>query len=93
MQIVWTATAIRHLAAIQTYIERDKPEAARRVASAIRQTVAYLAEHPYLGRAGRKPGTRELVIAGTRYVVPYRVKGDRLAILAVLHGAQRRDVM
>ena len=90
MQIVWTETAIRHLAAVQTYIEHDKPEAAQRVADAICQAVAYLAAYPHLGRAGRKPGTRELVVADTPYVVPYQVQGERLTILAVLHGAQRR---
>ena len=90
MQIVWTETAIRHLTAIQAYIEQDKPIAARRVAKIIRETVAYLATHPYLGRAGRKPGTRELVVADTPYIVPYRVQDDRLTILAVLHGVRRR---
>ncbi|MGO8786467.1 MAG: type II toxin-antitoxin system RelE/ParE family toxin [Terriglobia bacterium] len=90
MQIVWTETAVRHLSAIQAYIEQEEPEAAQRVAAAIRKAVAYLAVHPHLGRAGRKPGTRELVIADTPYLVPYTVKGDRVTILAVLHGAQRR---
>ncbi len=90
MQIVWTETAVRHLAEIQAYIEQDKPEAARRVAAKIRKTIAYLGEHPHLGRAGRKPGTRELVIADTPYIVPYRVHRHCLMILAVLHGAQQR---
>jgi plasmid stabilization system protein ParE len=36
MRIVWTRKAVRHLADIQTYIERDKPQAARKVAAAIR---------------------------------------------------------
>ncbi|MGD1104828.1 MAG: type II toxin-antitoxin system RelE/ParE family toxin [Terriglobia bacterium] len=90
MQIVWTETALRHLAAIQAYIEQDKPQAARDVAQAICRAVAYLAAHPHLGRPGRKPGTRELIIPGTPYLVPYQVQGDRLTIVAVLHGAQRR---
>ena len=93
MQIVWSETAIRHLSAIQAYIEQDKPEAARRVATGICRAVARLAAYPHLGRAGRKPGTRELVIAETPYIVPYKVKGDCLTILAVLHGAQRRRAM
>jgi addiction module RelE/StbE family toxin len=89
MRIVWTRKALRHLADIRTYIEQDKPEAARKVAASILRTVAYLAQHPHLGRPGRKPGTRELVIADTPYLVPYQVRDDRLIILAVLHGAQR----
>jgi addiction module RelE/StbE family toxin len=89
MRIVWTRKAVRHLADIQAYIEHDKPQAARKVAAAIRKAVAYLAQYPHLGRPGRKAGTRELVIADTPYVVPYQVCDDSLVILAVLHGAQR----
>jgi toxin ParE1/3/4 len=90
MQIVWTATAVRHLAAIQAYIERDKPKAAQQVGKTIREAVSYLAAYPHLGRPGRKPRTRELVIAGTPYLVVYQVQADRLTILAVFHGALRR---
>jgi len=89
MRIVWTRKALQHLADIQTYIEQDKPEAARRVADTIRKTVAYLAKHPHLGRPGRKAGTRELVIVDTPYIIPYQVRDDRLIILSVLHGARR----
>jgi addiction module RelE/StbE family toxin len=88
MRIVWTRKAVRHLADIQTYIKRDKPQAARKVAAAIRKAVAYLAQYPHLGRPGRKAGTRELVIADTPYIVPYQVRDDHLIILALLHGAQ-----
>ena len=90
MQIVWTETAIRHLAGIQAHIQQDKPIAARRVAKVIRETVTYLATHPNLGHAGRKPGTRELVVGDTPYIVPYRVQDGRLTILAILHGARRQ---
>ena len=41
-----------------------------------------------MGRPGRVPGTRELVVPGTRYLVPYRVTGDTLQILRVYHGAR-----
>lgn len=44
--------------------------------------------HPHLGRPGRESETRELLVAGTPYIAPYRVHRDRLAILAVLHAAQ-----
>src|SRR5437868_4762505 len=48
-----------------------------------------LAQMPNLGRPGRVPGTRELVVPGTRYVIPYRVRAERLEIIAVFHGRQR----
>jgi toxin ParE1/3/4 len=34
-------------------------------------------------------GTRELVIAGTPFIVVYRVFGNSLRILSVIHGARR----
>jgi toxin ParE1/3/4 len=45
--------------------------------------------NPHMGRPGRVPGTRELVIRRTRYIVPYRVHGETLQILRVYHSARR----
>ena len=89
MTIVWSARALRHLAKLRAFIARDRPTAAREVALAILSSVELLADQPGLGRPGRLPGTRELVIPGTPYVVPYRVRGSRLEIIAVFHGRQR----
>ena len=90
MQIVWTHRAIRHLTNLRSYIEQDKPEAAHRIAERIMTAAESLTMHPQKGRPGRRPGTRELVIPNTPYILPYRVKGERVVILAVLHGAQLR---
>ena len=57
--------------------------------SASRQRSACLPTWPHRGRPGRWPGTRELIIPGTPYIVPYRVKGDLVEILRILHGARR----
>jgi toxin ParE1/3/4 len=43
---------------------------------------------PQIGRAGRAPGARELVIAGTAYIIPYRVSAETLQILRVYHTAR-----
>lgn len=42
-----------------------------------------------MGRPGRVPDTRELVIAGTPYVMAYRIEGAQVHIVAVIHGARR----
>ncbi|MGE7367549.1 type II toxin-antitoxin system RelE/ParE family toxin [Neorhizobium sp. NPDC001467] len=34
------------------------------------------------------PGTRELVVAGTPYIVAYCVKNNRVEVLFVQHGAR-----
>lgn len=89
MNIVWSPRAIEHLAHLRAYIARDDPKAANRIASASLEAVERLAELPNLGRPGRVTGTRELVVPGTQYVIPYRVRGDRLEVIAVFHGRQK----
>jgi toxin ParE1/3/4 len=48
-----------------------------------------LADFPALGRPGRVPGTREVVVHATPYIVIYRELGGEVQVLRVLHGAQR----
>jgi toxin ParE1/3/4 len=48
-----------------------------------------LSNFPNVGRPGRRPGTRELVIGGTPYVAVYRVRKSNVEILRLLHGAQK----
>ncbi len=90
MRIIWSETAIANLVEIRKFIEKDQPAAARRMAQRILSSVERLANHPHLGRPGREPETRELIVAGTPYIIPYRIHRNCLAILAVVHGAQDR---
>jgi toxin ParE1/3/4 len=87
--VVWSPRAIGHLAALRDYIARENPGGAARTGTTLLAAVDRLAELPNLGRPGRVSGTRELVVPGTRYVIPYRVRGERLEIIAVFHGRQR----
>ena len=89
MTVVWSPRAIRHLTDLRAYIARDNPDAAARTAVALLTAVERLAGLPNLGRAGRVSGTRELVVPGTRYVIPYRLRGERFEVIAVFHGRQR----
>jgi toxin ParE1/3/4 len=89
VDIVWTPRAQQHLMGISAYIAQDNPTAARQTVDRIRDAVAHLTTHPAMGRVGRITGTRELVIAGTPYIVAYRVRKRSVRILAVLHSAQR----
>lgn len=90
MTLVWSPEAIDDLAALRAYIEHDNPAAAQRIALHIVQNVAtLLANSPEMGRPGRVPGTRELVIQRTPFIVPYRVVGNMIQILRIFHGARR----
>jgi plasmid stabilization system protein ParE len=79
----------RRLEDIPERIAVDNPTAASRIVERIRAAVTRLAPSPALGRPGRVLGTREFVISGTPYIVPYRVKGDIVQIITILRGAQR----
>ena len=50
---------------------------------------ATLERFPQSGRPGRIEETRELVIDRTPYIVAYRIVGDTVRILRVLHGSRR----
>lgn len=89
MQVRWHRRARQDLRALRAYIAEENPSAARQVAQRIQQAVALLADQPGIGRPGRVPDTRELVITGTPYIAAYRVVGNTIVILRVLHGAQQ----
>jgi toxin ParE1/3/4 len=84
MRIVWVAPALRDLALLRAYIAEDKPDAARKQVERILAAVTGLATFPEMGRMGRRPGTRELIIGRTPYLVPYLIE-----VLRVLHARQR----
>lgn len=89
MQVKWLRNALQNLDEEATYIAQDDPSAARLVVQRVMAAVAMLAEQPGLGRPGRVPGTRELIVVKTRYVVPYRVRGGTVEVLRVFHSSQR----
>jgi toxin ParE1/3/4 len=89
VRIVWAQTARRDIKHLHAYVQEHDPAAADRLAATILESVESLVRFPARGRPGRLPGTRELVIAGTPYLVPYMVEGDVLVVLAVLHGARQ----
>lgn len=89
MKVVWSRRAIKHLVALRSYVAKDSDENARLVAGRILSSVALLQTQPDMGRPGRVLGTRELIVPDTPYVIPYRVRGERLELIAVFHGRQR----
>ena len=90
MRIRWLRKALRNLDEEATYIAADDPNAARLVIRRIFEAVDELADQPGAGRPGRVPGTRELVVRNTRYIVPYRVRGGTVEILRLFHTSRRR---
>ena len=89
MRIEWLREALRNLDVEAAFIAKDNPDAVRHVVERVYEAVQSLERHPNIGRPGRVPGTRELVVAGTPYLVPYRVQGEAVEVLRVFHTARR----
>ena len=89
MQVRWSRPAAEDFEQICEWIERDNPEAARRVAQTIYHECGRLKDFPNLGRASRRmAGRRELTFAPLPYVVVYQVKPEAIEISRIFHGAQ-----
>jgi toxin ParE1/3/4 len=90
MNIRWSPQALRDLASLRAFVAEDDPAAARRLVLRIVDAIeTLLPDHPEIGRPGRVPGTRELVVPRTPYIVPYRVRHGTLQVLRVYHGARK----
>lgn len=87
--LVWLRRAIHDRDAQLDDIAQDNPLAAVSQGDRIDEQLDILLQHPQMGRPGRKQGTRELVISRTPFIVVYRVKGKRIELLRLLHGAQK----
>ena len=90
MNILWSPEAIEDLNSVRAYIAEYNPSAARTVVLHILHSIEQLLpDNPQIGRPGRVPGTRELVIPKTPFIVPYRSQRNVIQILRVYHGARR----
>ena len=81
-------------ATLRAYISQDDPAAAERMADRILHDIeTQLPANPRMGRPGRVPSTRELVILKTPYIVPYRIEGrlSRSCASTTALAAGRRD--
>ncbi len=89
MRLEWTRPALRDLGEAGAFIASDNPQAAERMADRVREAVEYLREQPNIGRPGRVPGTREIVVTGTPFLVVYWVRGAAVQVLRLLHHSRK----
>lgn len=89
-RLVWLARASAERDAQILYIAERRPNAAVRADDAIQNAVDRIARFPESARPGRTPGTRELVVPRTSFVIIYRIASDAVVILRLLHQRQRR---
>lgn len=90
MIVAWTEEAKAHVAGIYAYIKRDSPFYAIQTVDKLTRRLDQLIDHPRSGRIVPKyndENLRELIVAPYRLI--YRIKADRIDIVAVFHGAQQ----
>jgi toxin ParE1/3/4 len=89
MTVRWSRLAVEDIRSLHRYLNERNSKAATRIARTITSTVnGHLSQNFMLGHPGRVPGTRELVIPQTPYIVPYRVHLGYVEILRVYHHGQ-----
>jgi addiction module RelE/StbE family toxin len=89
VRLEWSNASIDDRDEIFSFIEAENRQAAIEMDERIEEQVDRLVQFPESGRPGRIPGTREMAIDRTPYVVAYRLEGTAIRILRVLHGARR----
>ncbi len=87
MKVVWTPEAVQDRVDIWDYIATDNPQAAARMDELFSDSANRLTEHPKLGRAGKIPGTRELV-AHEHYRLVYEIDNETVWVLTLIHTAR-----
>lgn len=85
----WTPTATSHLRSTYKYVAQDNARAGQALIERILSAAERLCDFPRMGCEGRVEDTRELAIAGTPFVVVYRVGRSRVEVLAVFHAARK----
>ena len=88
MRVIWTPEAQQDRADVWDYIAHDNPRAAAWMDELFSDAAARLAEHPMLGRAGKIPGTREL-IPHENYCLVYELERETVWVLALVHTARQ----
>ena len=86
--IRWAPRAQIDLREAHRYISESNERAAERVSAAIKAAGESLSFFPHRGRRGKARGTRELIVQTTPYYLVYRITGDRVEIMRVMHMAR-----
>ena len=88
-----TARAEKHLEKIHQDVSRNSIDRADRLLLRIASEVSRLSLFPDSGRIGKVKGTRELVVAGTPYLVSYRIRKNVVEVAAIYHGARQWPIV
>jgi toxin ParE1/3/4 len=80
---------LNNLETAVNYIAADSPGNARKVAQEIWDRIQLLHQKPGMGRPGRVAETRELIVTGLPFIVPYAQHNGEIVILRILHTSMK----
>jgi toxin ParE1/3/4 len=89
-RIVWTDSAWQELESAASFIERDSARYASALVEAAKSVAVSLRTFSRRGRVVPEvndPNVREVFVKSYRLI--YEIRGDRVVVLAFLHGARR----
>jgi toxin ParE1/3/4 len=89
VELRWTEAAADDLEQVANYLLAHAPGRAPNLIQAVYNSPSELLTFPNRGRPGKKEGTRELVLSPLPYIVVYKVEGETIFVLRILHGAQK----
>ncbi len=88
-QLEFSLRSIANIEAIRSHIAADNPAAANKVIESVASAADKLMDFSMLGHAGRRSGTRELVLSKYPYTIVYRLTQKKVIIAAVIHQSRR----
>ena len=89
MRVRWTRQALKNLETAVHYISTDSPGNDQKVAQKIWDSIQLLQQQPGMGRPGRIPGTRELIISDLPFIAPYAEHKGEIVILRIIHTSMK----
>ena len=89
MVIIWSERAKRDFDSLVAYTLNRSPQGAKRIATRILKRVDDLMSMPHQGSLLPKD-LRRLEISGTPYLLIFRVRGDAVHLVTILHGRRNR---
>ena len=90
MRLKWLSKARADLISIHGYIQTYNPAAAERISKEITRAALRLKTFPQLGRPSDQLGVRLMQVPRLPYLLPYRVSGNVIEILAVFDERRER---
>lgn len=91
MKVRFLKRAVQDLMEIEAYTRRHSPQGAARVGARIRKRAYDLAQFPEQGTESPKAGVRQIYVGKAPYMLIYRVQGEEVQILTILHTSRRRS--